>query len=101
MKKAIEIWMSELGYFSKEECETLKDKVNGSFFNLRVIYSNCAGNCLIGVTTDFDYEAYGMTREELENEVKIMFVRKIISAFHRVCPKNQIEREWAMISQHK
>lgn len=84
MKKTIEIWFEDLGCFSKGECETLKERVKGSFFNLEVIYSNCAGNYPIGVTTDFDYEAYGMTREELENEVRIMFVRKVIEALSQM-----------------
>lgn len=101
MKKTTEIWMSELGYFSKDECETLKNSVSGSLFNLTVIYSNCAGNCSIGVTTDFDYEAYGMTREELENEVKVMFVRKIIGALHQMNPKSREERKWDMIDRSK
>ena len=83
MKKTIEIWF-DLGCFSKGECETLKEKVKGSLFNLEVIYSNCAGNYPIGVTTDFDYEAYGMTREDLENEVRIMFVRKVIEALYQM-----------------
>ena len=84
MKKTIEIWFEDLGYFSKGDCETLKEKVKGSYYNLNVIYSNYAGNYSIGVTTDYDYEAYGMTREELEQEVKIMFVRKGIDALYQM-----------------
>jgi len=84
MKKTIEIWFEDLGYFSKGDCETLKEKVKGSYYNLNVIYSNYAGNYSIGVTTDYDYEAYGMTREELEQEVKIMFVRKVIDALYQM-----------------
>lgn len=84
MKKTIEIWFDDLGYFSKGDCETLKEKVKGSYYNLNVIYSNYAGNYSIGVTTNYDYEAYGMTREELEQEVKIMFVRKVIDALYQM-----------------
>ena len=84
MKKTIEIWFEDLGYFSKGDCETLKEKVKGSYYNLNVIYSNYAGNYTIGVTTDYDYEAYGMTREELEQEVKIMFVHKVIDALYQM-----------------
>jgi hypothetical protein len=80
MKKTVEIWMFELGYFSKAECETLKEKVSGSYYNINVIYSNCCGNCSIGVTSDYDYENYDMTKEEFEKEVKIMFTRLVISA---------------------
>ena len=84
MKKTIEIWFNELGYFSKGDCETLKKRVKGSYYNLEVIYSNCAGNYSIGVTTDYDYEEYGMTREELEKAVRIMFVRKVIDALYQM-----------------
>lgn len=101
MKKTTEIWMLEFGYFSKDECETLKNKVSGSLFNLKVIYSNWDGNCSIGVTTDFDYEAHGMTRDDLENEIKVMFVRKIIGAMHQMNPKSRAEREWDMIDRSK
>lgn len=84
MKKTVEIWFDDLGYFTKAECETLKERVNGSFYNLEVIYGHCAGNYFIGVTTDYDYEAYGMTREELEKAVRIMFVRKVIYALYQM-----------------
>ena len=88
MKKTIEIWMTELGYFGKRDCEALKEKVKGSFYNLEVIYSNYAGNYTIGVTTDYDYEAYGMTREELEQEVRIMFIRLVIDALEKMNRNN-------------
>ena len=84
MKKTIEIWFDYLGYFSKGECETLKERVKGSLYNLEVIYGHCAGNYFIGVTTDYDYEEYGMTREELEKAVRIMFVRKVIDALYQM-----------------
>lgn len=90
MKKTVEIWMTELGYFGKRDCEVLKEKVKGSYYNLNVIYSNYAGNYSIGVTTDYDYEAYGMTREELENEVKIMFIRLVIDALEKMNRNNNV-----------
>lgn len=80
MKNTVEIWMFELGYFSKAECETLKEKVSGSYYNINVIYSNCCWNRSIGVTSDYDYESCDMTKEEFEKEVKIMFTRLVISA---------------------
>ena len=88
MKKTVEIWMTELGYFGKRDCEVLKEKVKGSYYNLNVIYSNYAGNYSIGVTTDYDYEAYGMTLEELEQAVKIMFIRLVIDALEKMNRNN-------------
>ena len=88
MKKTIEIWFEDLGYFLKGDCETLKERVKGSYYNLEVIYSNYAGNYTIGVTTDYDYEAYGMTREELEKAVRIMFIRKVIDALYQMNRNN-------------
>ena len=79
MKNTNEIWFEELDTFSKRECETLKEKVSGSYYNIKVIYSNCCGNCYIGVTTDYDYNIYNMTKEEFEKEVKTMFIRLVIS----------------------
>jgi hypothetical protein len=80
MKKTVEIWMDDLGYFSKKECEILKEKISGSYYNINVIYSNYCGNYSIGITSDYDYESCDMTREEFEKEVKTMFTRLIIYA---------------------
>ena len=83
MKNTTEIWMDELGYLSKIDCETLKEKVNGSYYNINVICSNQCGNYSIGLTTDYDYKTYNMTKEEFEKEVKTMFIRLVINALSR------------------
>ena len=82
MKKTMEIWFEELGTFCERDLKNLKEKVKGSYYNLNVTYSNCHGNCYLGVTTDYDYEAAEMTKEEFIQEVKKMLIRLTISALY-------------------
>ena len=60
------------GYFSKEQCEAIKAKMQGkTFFNFDISYSNEAGNCtLIVRSNNTNY-----TPEELKD----MFIYACIS----------------------
>ena len=45
----------ELGYFGKQTCEKIKKAMEGrTFMNFKVGYSNCAGNCTLIISTDYE-----------------------------------------------
>lgn len=73
-----EYTLSELGYFMQSECEAIREKCEGTFMNIRVSWSNCAGNCTLIISSDYGTE--DMTYEESEKEVKTMFLHKALSA---------------------
>ena len=50
-----EVWFTDLGYFSKQDCERIKSIMDGkTIYRFNVIYSNQAGNCSLGVEVDKD-----------------------------------------------
>ena len=54
------------GYFSKEVCEKLKEKLSGkSYMKFQIEYSNCAGNCTLMISTSYP--------ETTEEELQSMF----------------------------
>lgn len=66
-----EVWFQELGFFSKRDCETIKDALDGTtYMNFKVIYSNMCGNCSLGVATDYDAP---------EDEIKNFFLNAALS----------------------
>ena len=83
MKKITEFWFEELGYFCEADCRAIKEKVSGTFYNINVIYSNCCGNYSIGFTTDYDYEAYGISFEEFEKDARNMFLHIALCALRK------------------
>lgn len=61
-----EYWFHELGYFTESSVEKIKQKLDGkSFMSFKVLYSNCCGNCFLGVATDY---------EGTEQEIKNFFI---------------------------
>ena len=61
----------ELGFFSEQTCQRIKEKLDGAtYMNFHVKWSNCAGNCNLIVTTDYDAP---------EQEVKNFFLHCALS----------------------
>ena len=49
----MEYWFTELGYFAEEVCKSLQEEFDGvTYFNIKVKYSNCAGNCTLGIESN-------------------------------------------------
>ncbi len=72
-------WFDELGYFPDGYCEAIKAHLQGkSFYHFDISWSNCAGNCILCVSTDYE----GAT----EDEVKEMFLHCALSEL-RECDK--------------
>ena len=70
-----EYWFENLGFFSEETCKKIKEKLDGkSFMKFEVIYSNCAGNCTLGVKTSY---------EDCENTIRNFFLYCLISELTR------------------
>ena len=68
--KTTEIFFEELGYMSKNQCENIKKVMNGkTYMNFEVIYSNFAGNCILGCKTNY---------EASESEIKNFFLASLI-----------------------
>jgi len=66
----------EFGYFTKGECEIVKDIMDGaSYMDFRVAYSNYAGNCTLIIKTDYDAP---------EEEIKRFFISCLIGEFCRI-----------------
>lgn len=78
MNKRREYTFSELGYFTEKDCEAIRSKCEGTFMNILVSWSNCAGNCTLIISSDYfpDEVSY----EASEKEVKRMFLHKALSA---------------------
>lgn len=67
--------LTELGYFSLKEYESLKDKLNGrTYMNFHLGYSNRFGNITLVVSTDYD---------ATEEEVKNLFLSTALSELAR------------------
>jgi hypothetical protein len=78
MKVTREYAFTELGYFSERDCKAIKEKCEGTFMNIKVCWSNCAGNYTLIICSDYGSE--DMSYEESEIEVKRMFLHKALSA---------------------
>lgn len=62
---------SELGFFGEQTLRKIKEKMDGTtYMNFNVRWSNCAGNCNLIVTTDYDAP---------EQEVKNFFLHCALS----------------------
>ena len=62
---------SELGFFCEQTLRKIKEKMDGAtYMNFPVKWSNCAGNCNLIVTTDYDAP---------EQEVKNFFLHCALS----------------------
>lgn len=70
-----EYTFSELGYFTKSECENIKAAIDGkTYMRFQVGYSNFAGNYTLIIKTDYD---------ETEEEIKNTFLHCCLSALAR------------------
>lgn len=78
MKSIREYTFAELGFFTEQDCESIREKCEGTFMNIRVSWSNYAGNCTLIICSDYGTE--DMTYEESEKEVKSMFLHKALTA---------------------
>ncbi len=55
--------LSELGYFTEDECKTIIKKLDGkTYMKFHISYSNYAGNCILVIKTD-----YKESPEEIKN----------------------------------
>ena len=62
---------SELGYFLESTCKKIKEKMEGkTYMTFHVAWSNCAGNCTLIVSTDYD---------ETEEKIKYFFLHCLIT----------------------
>lgn len=73
--------LSELGYFTQAQCERIREKCEGTYMNIKVSWSNCAGNCSLILVSDYDFG--DMTYEEAEKEIKCLFLNKALSMIRR------------------
>lgn len=78
MKHIREYIFKEMGFFSERECETIREKCEGTSMNILVSWSNCAGNCTLVISSDYGTDE--MTYEESEKEVKEMFLHKALTS---------------------
>ena len=63
------------GYFSKDVCEKLKEKLSGqTYMNFQIGYSNCAGNCTLMISTN-----YPDTTEEELHDMFLHFVLNMLA----------------------
>lgn len=81
MKQIREYAFTELGYFSERDCEAIREKCEGTFMNIKVSWSNHAGNCTLIICSDYGTD--DMSYEESEKEVKTMFLHKALSALRK------------------
>ena len=66
---------TELGYFTKKECENIKNALDGkTYMNFSITWSNCAGNCTLIVRTDY---------EDTEENIKSFFFHVALSELAR------------------
>lgn len=67
-----EIYFDGLGYMTANQCEKIKKVMDGkTYMNFEVIYSNCAGNCILGCKTSYDAS---------ESEIRNFFLAALISS---------------------
>ena len=63
---------TELGFFTKDNCERIKKAMEGkTFMNFKVEYSNCAGNYTLIICTDY---------EDTEENIKNFFLHCVLEA---------------------
>lgn len=68
--KTTEIYFEDLGYMTTTQCNNIKKVMNGkTYMNFEVIYSNFAGNCILGCKTNY---------EASESEIKKFFLSSLI-----------------------
>lgn len=61
----------ELGYFTANQCEKIKQAIDGkTFMNFHVGFSNWAGNCTLIACTDYN---------DTEENIKSFFLHCLIS----------------------
>ena len=71
MKTIREYAFTELGYFTECQCEAIRKKCEGTYMNIRVSWSNYAGNCTLIICTDY---------EDTEENIKNFFLHKALAA---------------------
>lgn len=48
----------ELGYFTESECKSIRNKMEGAtYMKFHITWSNCAGNCTLIASTDYEDDA--------------------------------------------
>lgn len=67
-----EYCLTELGYFTENQCMRIREKCEGTYMHISVSWSNYAGNCTLILTSDYDFG--DMSYEDSEKEVKGMFL---------------------------
>ena len=66
---------TELGYFTKKECENIKNALDGkTYMNFSITWSNYAGNCTLIVRTDY---------EDTEENIKRFFFHVALTELAR------------------
>ena len=77
MKTIREYTFRELGYFTENQCEAIREKCEGTYMDIHVSWSNHAGNCTLIISSDYGTD--DMTYEESEKAVKEMFLHRALS----------------------
>ena len=71
-----QVVFNELGYFTENQIEAIKDELNmASYMLFNVSSSNCAGNRTLIVSTDYEAD---------EEEIKNMFLHCALSSIYRL-----------------
>lgn len=70
--------LSELGYFTESQCERIRAKCEGTYMNIKVSWSNYAGNRTLILTSDYDFG--DMSYDDAANEVKRMFLHYALAS---------------------
>lgn len=86
MKQIREYTLSELGHFTEKHCEAIRATCEGTFMNIRVSWSNYAGNCTLIITSDYGTDE--MPYEESEKEVKTMFLHHALAVIRDLMRQN-------------
>ena len=77
-----EIHLTELGYFSRRDCEALKESMEGeTFMEFHISWSSIAGNCTLIISTDYD---------STEEKIKEFFYAYAVMKLARLL----LERKW-------
>lgn len=78
MARRTEHAFEELGYFCKDECEAIKERLQGrTFLHFDISWSNWAGNCTLIVRAGIDVHADGT--EVAEGELVSLFLHAALS----------------------
>lgn len=86
MRQIREYSLAELGHFTERQCEAIRATCEGTYMNIRVSWSNYAGNCTLLISSDYGSEE--MTYEESQAEVKAMFLNRALGAIWTLMPED-------------